>query len=41
LEEEHIGDEWYKLTLIDDKGNLFTATRDPQGNVSDPEPAVS
>ena len=37
LEEEHIGDEWYKITLIDNKGDIYECTRDPQGNMSEPE----
>jgi len=37
LEEEHIGDEWYLITLVDEFGIIYTATRDPQGNTSEPE----
>ena len=37
IEEEHIGDEWYLITLIDEFGIIYTATRDPQGNMSEPE----
>lgn len=37
IEEEHLGDEWYLITLVDEFGIIYTATRDPQGNMSEPE----